>query len=138
MKPKTPLRCAFEAPSLDDDLDCSKLLKIKLRLSGINVVVPVEQITYLEADINYTLLHTKDNEHYLSARTIKYYEHLLNNNTFIRVHKSHIVNIAYIRDFNIHDKNAELSLEGGKHLEVSRRKLKQFKESHQIDRFLNI
>jgi two-component system, LytTR family, response regulator len=112
--------------------DFIKTNEIKVKRNGGNIVIPVEQITYLEANINYTIVHTKDNSVFLSSRTIKHYEDLLDENIFVRVHKSHIVNVAYIRNFQFGKSNGEINLKCGKQVEVSRRKVKEISEKMTI------
>ena len=123
---KTKLFTNYIAGSFYDDF--TKTNEIKLRSNGGNIVIPVEQITYLEANVNYTIVHTLGNKIYLSSRTIKHFEDLLDKNNFVRVHKSHIINLSFIQNFEIGRHNGEIKLECGKQVEISRRKLKQISE----------
>ena len=44
-----------------------------------------------------TKCHIKKGEHVISSRTLNSYEKFLSNNDLLRVHRSHIVNVAHIR-----------------------------------------
>ena len=95
---------------------------IKLHYSNRFVTIPIEKIIRLEGDCNYTVVHTQ-NKKYVSARTLKHFEGILDKNFFIRVHKSHIVNLRYMKD--VQPVNSEIKFDEGKPIEVSRRKLKE-------------
>ena len=95
---------------------------IKLHYSNRLVTIPTEKIIRLEGDCNYTVVHTQ-NKKYVSARTLKHFEGILDKNFFIRVHKSHIVNLRYMKD--VQPVNSEIKFDEGKPIEVSRRKLKE-------------
>lgn len=98
---------------------------IKLHHSNRLVTIPTEKIIRLEGDCNYTVVHTQ-NKKYVSARTLKHFEGILDKNFFIRVHKSHIVNMRYMKD--VQSVNSEIKFDEGKPIEISRRKLKEVVE----------
>lgn len=57
----------------------------------------LDKLLLLEASVNYTILHYTDGESQIYSYTLKRFEqHLASNNSFIRIHKSFIVNRAYI------------------------------------------
>lgn len=82
-------------------------------------------ITYFEANGNYTMLYFSNNEKCLSSRTLKDYEEILPNESFFRCHHSYIVNIKYIKKYFKGD-GGEIELLNGQKLEVSRRKKQDF------------
>ena len=84
-------------------------------------------ITYFEANGNYTIFHFKNNEKCLSSRTLKDYEEILPPESFLRCHHSYIVNIKYIKKYYKGD-GGEIELINGQKLEVSRRKKQDFIE----------
>ncbi|WP_462318006.1 LytR/AlgR family response regulator transcription factor [Marinilabilia sp.] len=57
--------------------------------------VPFTEILWLEAESNYTLIHTKG-ETYTYSLVLKSFEEKLPSETFVRVHRSFIVNISNI------------------------------------------
>ncbi len=79
----------------------------------------VADIIRCEADRNYTLFHLKRGERVMSSRPLATYEEFLSNNDFLRVHRSHIVNVAHIRSVNAVD---EIVLSDESRVEISRRR----------------
>ncbi|MBK8499030.1 MAG: response regulator transcription factor [Flavobacteriales bacterium] len=79
----------------------------------------VADIIRCEADRNYTLFHLKRGERVMSSKPLATYEEFLAENDFLRVHRSHIVNVAHIRSVNAMD---EIVLSDESKVEVSRRR----------------
>ena len=102
-----------------------KKKQIKLHCSNKLINVPIDKIVRLEADCNYTVVHTHTDK-YISARTLKHYEDILDNTIFIRVHKSHLVNILHAKGLDIQESNSAIAVafDRGKNIEISRRKVK--------------
>ena len=107
-------------------------VRIKLHSNGSIYNLPVEQIEYLEADINYTVLVTHDKRCFVSSRTIKHYENMLNKHQFVRVHKSHIINLLNVESCTFNERNAKLKLKCGKQIEVSRRKFQKLMQNEEV------
>lgn len=91
------------------------------------------EITYLEADINYTIFHLKNGKKIISSFTLKKYETDIQLNGFLRVHKSFLLNPQFIKHFNQIGKKGTIQLTTGKILEVSRRKMTMVKNQIQLD-----
>lgn len=72
---------------------------LKIMDKGYLVPVPFSEIVYLKAEGLYTRVYTKAKS-YLVRDILKGFEEKLNPEQFIRVHKSYLVNIAYIESFN--------------------------------------
>ncbi|HEV7347539.1 LytTR family DNA-binding domain-containing protein [Telluribacter sp.] len=84
-----------------------------------------DEITCLEGEGNYTYVYTCRGKRFLVSRTLKSLtEHL--NDTFLRVHKSYIVNTGYIVDRI--DDDRVIRLVCGKEVVVARRKIKEIAE----------
>ncbi|RFS18018.1 LytTR family DNA-binding domain-containing protein [Emticicia sp. C21] len=97
--------------------------QIKVHYSNRWIKIPLKNIVRLQGECNYTYVYTENRE-YIAARTLKNFEKLLGEDTFLRVHKSHIVNMMFVKGVDIQNNAGELRIEGGGHLEVSRRRLK--------------
>lgn len=97
--------------------------QIKVHYSNRWIKIPLKNIVRLQGECNYTYVYTENRE-YIAARTLKNFEKLLGEDTFLRVHKSHIVNMMFVKGVDIQNNAGELRIEGGRHLEVSRRRLK--------------
>jgi two-component system LytT family response regulator len=82
-------------------------------------VVPVDEIIYLEAEGDYVMIHTKDARH-LKEKTMKYFETHLEPGRFIRIHRSCIVNTAFIDRIEYYDKeNYSVLMKQGARLRAS-------------------
>lgn len=66
-----------------------------------------------------TKCHIKKGERVMSSRTLNSYEKFLSNNDLLRVHRSHIVNVAHIRAVTAMD---EMLFSDDSKVEVSRRR----------------
>lgn len=77
-------------------------------------------IHYFEASSNYTRIFCESEKH-VSSKTLKEFETLLDDNIFLRIHKSFIVNIKFISKYSPKD-GGLLTLKSGTILPVSRRK----------------
>lgn len=95
--------------------------KFKLALADVNDIkyVALDEIIRLQADSNYTHIFLKDKKPFVSAKTLKEYDEILEGHHFLRVHKSHLVNPQHITQY---DRSGLLTLSDGSVVEVSRRK----------------
>jgi len=82
--------------------------------------LPVEDIIYLEASGDYTVLNTKVDQ-YLSSSGIGKLEEKLNPDMFIRIHRSTIININYLKEIEKHFNGGMIvKMQSGKSFPVSR------------------
>jgi len=95
--------------------------KIVLSTSEKIHIVEVDNIIRCESDNYYTRFLFKDGGMVLVSKTLKENEELLKDHNFIRPHKSHLVNIKYIKSFIKHDGGYIVMTDGSK-VPVSRRK----------------
>ncbi|WP_407556787.1 LytR/AlgR family response regulator transcription factor [Winogradskyella sp. 4-2091] len=58
----------------------------------------VEDIIHLEADTSYTHIFTKNGKAMVS-KPIKFYEDLLDDGSFFKTHKSHLINIDHVKQY---------------------------------------
>lgn len=78
-------------------------------------------ITYLEADINYTVLHNADGKSRVVSNTLKsVHASLDGQGEFVRISRKYVINMQYVKQF----KNNKFFLVNGEKLTPSRRKLK--------------
>jgi len=60
----------------------------------------VEDIVYLIAQGNYTAVHLVDNRKIMISKSLHHIEKQLENNTnFIRIHRSHVINMLFIKKY---------------------------------------
>lgn len=57
------------------------------------------EIVRCQADRNYTVFHLTGQRRFLASKTLGEYEDILSEQGFLRVHKSHLVNIDFIDNF---------------------------------------
>ncbi len=81
-------------------------------------IVNKDEIIRLEADGAYTIFVMK-NKSMVVSRNLKYYEKILNDNNFLRVHQSHVVNMDFIDSIT---KDGYILLKNGDHVPISIRK----------------
>jgi|WetSurMetagenome_2_1015567.scaffolds.fasta_scaffold23814_2 two-component system, LytTR family, response regulator len=105
-----------------------KLERIVVK-SGTKIkVIPVEKITYLEAQDDYVMIYTDEGK-YLKQGTMKHYEDHLEESKFMRVHRSFIVRIDQVTQLEPYSKDTyTLKLRNGTSLKVSRSGLKSLKD----------
>lgn len=95
----------------------------KLAVSTLNeiIFIKLEDILYMKSSNNYTTLFFETRQEMISSRNIGYYEELLEEHHFYRVHNSYLVNLKKVERF-IKCKNGLIEIEGGKTIEVSTRR----------------
>jgi two-component system, LytTR family, response regulator len=93
-------------------------------LTGL-IFVPVQEILRFEANGNYTTIHKCNGEQIMATRTIKEYEDVLPENIFCRIHNSHIINLARIREYQ-KGRGGIVIMEDGSVIEVATRRREEF------------
>ncbi|MEM6264223.1 MAG: LytTR family DNA-binding domain-containing protein [Bacteroidota bacterium] len=78
-------------------------------------LIKVEQVIRCQANGNMTDFFLTDGTHRLICRTLKFYDEILTDCGFMRVHKSHLVNLNYVTGYK-RGKGGQLSL--GEHHQV--------------------
>ncbi|MCF8227398.1 MAG: LytTR family DNA-binding domain-containing protein [Bacteroidales bacterium] len=95
--------------------------KIILSTSEKIHVVNIDEIIRCESDNYYTRFFFTDDTRLLISKTLKENEELLREHNFIRPHKSHLINISYIKSFN-RSEGGYIYMTDGSKIPVSRRK----------------
>lgn len=95
--------------------------KFKLALADASEIkyVQIDEIIRLQAESNYTHIFLTGNKVFISAKTLKEYDEILQGQRFLRVHKSHLVNATHIQAY---DRQGILLLSDNSKVEVARRK----------------
>ena len=94
--------------------------------NGIHFI-NIEEITFLKAHNNYTVIHSEVNckeKSLCVSRTLGYFEELLPKDKFFRVHKSYLINVTKIRSC-ANAKN--VIMKSNDKIEISRRKASSFR-----------
>ncbi|NBB18103.1 LytTR family transcriptional regulator [Runella sp. CRIBMP] len=87
------------------------------------VVIQTDQLMCMEGCGNYTFLYTNDGKRYLVSKTLKSYAAILDDQVFLRVHKSWIINLKYLQEFCEYERS--LKLRGGREIAISRRRIRE-------------
>lgn len=88
--------------------------------------VKIDDIMYLEADSCYTHIVMSDKTQHLASKTMATFEEvLLDNSLFFRAHKSHIVNLKFIKQY-IRGEGGELVMQDGSYITLSRNRKQEF------------
>jgi len=89
-------------------------------MEGLQMIA-IESIISGEADDNYTTLHLKDNKKIVVSSTLKIIEELLGDHSFIRIHRSYLVNLKEIEKYMKAD-GGYVVMSDGSQIYVSRNK----------------
>ena len=84
-------------------------------------VVKMSEILYCEAQDNFTCFHFLNGKKSMISRNLKFYESALSEFGFCRIHRSHMVNLEYVKRYN-KGKGGSVVLENGKEIMVSNNK----------------
>ncbi len=94
--------------------------RVVVKLSGKIRIIPIEEIHYLEAADDYVKIHTREGA-FLKNKTMGHFEKVLNNNQFVRTHRSFMVNITEITRIDPYEKDSHLAiLKSGARVPVSK------------------
>lgn len=102
--------------------------KISLHTLDKIVVVSLDEIIRCQSDNNYTTFYFENGTKLMVTKTLKFYADLLKDNSFLRVHQSHLVNTKYIKEF-IKSDGGYLVLKDKSTVSVSVRKRAEVMES---------
>lgn len=107
--------------------DRSEIRKISLPNGQGYSLIDINDIIHIEADSNYSVFYLANKEKITVSKVLKEYEEILPEQQFVRIHKSSIVNLNYIKEYN--SKNGvEVLLKNGEKIAVSRRRASDFAE----------
>lgn len=84
-------------------------------------VIDIDDIIRCESDDYYTRFFFKDTKTLLISKTLKEHEELLGDKYFMRPHKSHLINLKYVKSYSKIDGGYIIMSDGSK-IPVSRRK----------------
>jgi len=99
-------------------IENKQLQKIVLPVLDGFEVISLSEIIKCDADDNFTRFHLTNGKKLLICRTLKFYENLLENYDFIRVHKSHLVNFQHIKQYK-KGKGGQVIMSDGSSVDIS-------------------
>src|SRR5438046_482225 len=101
------LETASQSPSQTHRIVVKNGSKIK--------IIPIQDVFYLEAADDYVKVHTQEGS-FLKNKTMNHFEQTLDQNQFVRSHRSYIVNVQQITRIDPYEKDNHIAIlrSGGK------------------------
>jgi two-component system LytT family response regulator len=81
------------------------------QLQGFTIL-DVCDVVRLTADDNYTTIFLKDKNKIIASKTLKHFEEILPNNNFIRIHRSEMINIHFLKEISYVDGGSVIMKDG--------------------------
>ena len=88
-------------------------------------VLKLEEIIYCEAERSYTVFYLEEGKTITVSKPLSDYDSLLSDTFFLRVHKSFLVNLLHVREYQ-RGEGGVVVMSNGTEIEVSRRKKDEF------------
>ena len=95
--------------------------KLVLKTTENIYVIPIYEVVALSSDRNYTRFNFLERPPIIVSKTLKDFDNILTDYGFMRVHRSHMINLRYIERFEKVDGGYAV-MRGGLKIEVSHRK----------------
>lgn len=108
----------YELSALSQNDQADKPIRIVVKTKQESFYLNIDDILYVEADGNYSVIHSTNLKPIMVSKTLKFYEDILDDNGFFRSHQSYLVNPLHIKQLQ----NNQLLLSNGHLIEISRRK----------------
>ena len=89
------------------------------------VVLKLEDIIVCEAEKNYTIIHLKDKKSITVSRPLLDYEKILEGTTFLRVHRTFLINLQHVKEYH-RGEGGVVIMSNGAEVEISRRRKEEF------------
>ena len=123
------LRAAIESTlAVAKSRDTDEIERLFIKTGNRIDVVAVSDIIHIEAEDDYVEIFTADKK-YLKKETMNYLEKSLSKETFVRVHRSSIINTNYIQKLERYGKESYVViLNDGSKVNVSKSRVKELKE----------
>jgi DNA-binding LytR/AlgR family response regulator len=103
--------------------------RITVRMGQKLHLIPIQEIIYIQSDGDYVQVITHEGK-YLKEQTMKFFEINLPQKSFVRIHRSYIVNIEHIVRIESYGRqNQQIALKNGHRLKVSISGYKLLKEA---------
>ncbi|MGY6557980.1 MAG: LytR/AlgR family response regulator transcription factor [Nitritalea sp.] len=107
--------------TLKENLAEDKPKKITLQTGEGILFIPLRDIIYLKADGSYTHFHLDDGKKITVSKRLQEYERIMDMGKFMRIHRSHIINLDQIAKITKEDGGA-VHMSNGEMLSISNEK----------------
>jgi two-component system LytT family response regulator len=88
-------------------------------------IVDIHTILYCEAADNFTKFYFEEGSPLLICRTLKYFEDVLKNHRFLRIHRSYLINPDFVTRYS-KGKGGYVTMKNDQELEISPNRKKEF------------
>jgi len=99
--------------------------KIIIPISYGFKLLEAENIIRFEAEDCYTKILLNDGKKLIISKTLKEFESSVPEKNFFRIHKSHLINLKYLKEYS-HLDGVYVKMKDGSKLQLSRRRVKSF------------
>ena len=119
-----------EPPAVPEGLRPERLTRLPVERNKTTLLLDLEQIVSIQAEAHYTRV-SDGAETYFCSFSLTELEARLDPAVFLRVHRSHIINLKHARAFEKHREQARVRLDGdaGASVPVSRRNVPRLREA---------
>ncbi len=112
----------------------AKPSKLSLPWEGGFRVFEVDQIVHIESDNSYSTIQMLDKRKYVVSKSIGQLEALLKDQSFLRIHNSHLINLNFLSSFSNHN-GGSVTMHTEQELPVARRRIAELKKNFTTDSF---
>lgn len=99
--------------------------RIAIRSVSTISYVYIKELIRLESEGAYTNIFLKSGKKILSTKSLKFYDQLLSQNRFYRIHRSHLINLEEVSEYKKGESDKVILMDGSC-IEISRKKRKEF------------
>nr|NQU94147.1 response regulator transcription factor [Bacteroidota bacterium] len=117
----------LQLATLQNNINSPKHKTLVLRTAEKIYLIETQDIIRCESDRNYTYFFVNEQRKHIVSQPMKDFEDLLEEFGFVRIHKSHMVNMSYIDSFDKAD-GGSIVLKDKTELPVARRKKNELLE----------
>ena len=112
-----PLSKTNEVPATNSLENNQEEKRLVMPTQGGILYMQEDEINFIESQGRYSKIFLKDGKDVITTKSLKDCEQLLENSLLLRVHKSFIINLAYIKKY-AKGKDAHVIMESGQRIDV--------------------
>lgn len=105
----------------------SGLKKLTIVTEKETFYLPIEEIVHCKADGSYTHFFLANKKRVVASKTLKYFNELLEDLSFFRVHQSHLINLKHIVKYE-KGNSAFIVMKNGNSIPIAKRRREEFQK----------
>lgn len=102
-------------------------MKVKIKIINGVQIVPIEDVSYVEANSPYSYVHLKNGTKIFCVDTLKMFDEKLRSFGFFRIHKSYLINVSALERY-IKNGESYAQMYCGGRIKVSRSTRQKFSD----------